>query len=78
MAETIREKREIGHLLTDDFYEDIITEKDENCIAYNELSDRYERLLLCPTCGNEGFKHELLEDGDLCCIEYVEEITCSQ
>lgn len=33
--------------------------------------DRLKMFYTCPECGMEGFKDELLEKGNECCVEYI-------
>lgn len=33
-----------------------------------------ESFYSCPECGHEGFAHEMRDDGEACCNEYMKEI----
>jgi len=35
--------------------------------------DTLEAWLYCPTCGTEGFLDDMIDEGDDCCIEYLQE-----
>ena len=49
-----------------------IMDDDYNVAMMN--GDILERFYSCPECGEEGFKDELSEYGNKCCIEYLNEV----
>lgn len=38
-----------------------------------ECDGKLESFYSCPECGHEGFEHEMREDGEECCKEYMNE-----
>jgi len=43
------------------------------CAVCMEVDGVLESFYSCPECGHEGFAHEMREDGEACCNEYMKE-----
>lgn len=48
-----------------------LTDEDYNVGMLN--GNDLEQWLNCPECGNEGFKDEMLEDANPCCLEFLKD-----